>query len=412
MPTIDTSGAPATAPTSLHRRTIVLCVLVALLEGFDLQSAGVAAPKLAPALGLSPYVLSWFFSASTLGMFVGAFLGGWLSDKVGRKLVLVLSVAVFGLCSVLTGAATTPSLLIAARALTGIGLGGALPNLIALVSENSPPDRKGRAVALMYCGTPLGGAIATVASLYTTHWQAIFHLGGVLPLVLTPVLLAFLPTSKAQAAIQALPDARAASGKTGLLAGHRAARTLLLWGSFFATLLVLYLLLNWTPSLLKARGFGRAEIGLFQIVFNVAGGVACILAAPLLDRARWVGLTMIVYAIIAAFLGLLAFTTANLWVLIPVAAGLGAGVLVAQAILYALAPRLYEVSERGAGVGAAVSVGRLGSAVGPVLAGIVLTLGLSPSNLLLTVIPIAVVGGLAAAVLALRQARQPASIAI
>jgi AAHS family 3-hydroxyphenylpropionic acid transporter len=85
------------------RLTIGLCLLVALLEGFDLQAAGVAAPKLAPAMGLSPGVLSWFFSASTLGMFIGAFAGGWLSDRKGRKFVLVLSVALFGLCSILTG---------------------------------------------------------------------------------------------------------------------------------------------------------------------------------------------------------------------------------------------------------------------------------------------------------------------
>lgn len=384
------------------RRTIFLCLLVALLEGFDLQAAGVAAPKLAPALGLTPGVLSWFFSASTLGMFIGAYAGGWLSDRRGRKFVLVLSVALFGLCSVLTGAAHAVEPLIAARFLTGIGLGGALPNLIALVAENSPPERKGRAVALMYCGTPLGGAVATLASLFTDGWQAIFHIGGIMPLLLVPALMLLLPSSRAQAVARV-----AGAPHRPLLGEGRTMRTLLLWASFFATLLVLYLLLNWTPSLLKARGFGRTEIGVFQIVFNVAGGLGCILAAPLLDRRSGLAVSVAAYAAIVLFLALLALTSANLWSLVPIAVGLGAGVLVAQAILYALAPKLYDVADRGAGVGAAVSIGRLGSAVGPLLAGAMLSLGLSPSGLLLAVLPIAVLGGLGAVLLAVGQARGP-----
>jgi AAHS family 3-hydroxyphenylpropionic acid transporter len=386
------------------RLTIGLCLLVALLEGFDLQAAGVAAPKLAPAMGLSPGVLSWFFSASTLGMFIGAFAGGWLSDRKGRKFVLVVSVALFGLCSILTGAATTPDLLIAARFLTGIGLGGALPNLIALVAENSPPERKSRAVALMYCGTPLGGAVATVASLYTDAWQAIFHLGGIMPLVVVPLLVLLLPKSRAQAAVAGGAPRTAAHPMFG---EGRAARTILLWGAFFATLLVLYLLLNWTPSLLKARGFGRTEIGIFQIVFNVAGGLSCVLIAPILDRRGGALFTTVVYLIMGVFLALLATASSNLWTLVPIAIGLGFGVLVAQAILYSMAPKLYRVTERGAGVGAAVSIGRLGSAAGPLLAGEMLAFGLSPSGLLLAIVPIVVVGGVAALFLALRQARAP-----
>jgi AAHS family 3-hydroxyphenylpropionic acid transporter len=392
--------------TSDHRAsrlTIGLCLLVALLEGFDLQAAGVAAPKLAPAMGLSPGVLSWFFSASTLGMFIGAFAGGWLSDRKGRKFVLVLSVALFGLCSILTGAAATPDLLIAARFLTGVGLGGALPNLIALVAENSPPDRKGRAVALMYCGTPLGGAVATLVSLYTDAWQAIFHLGGILPLVVVPLLALLLPKSRAQVMTA---DVAPQGGSAQALFGEgRAARTLLLWGAFFATLLVLYLLLNWTPSLLKARGFGRTEIGVFQIVFNVAGGLSCVLIAPLLDRRGGALFTIAVYLVMGVFLALLAVASNDLWTLVPIAIGLGFGVLVAQAILYALAPKLYGVAHRGAGVGAAVSIGRLGSAVGPLLAGAMLTLGLTPSGLLLAILPIVAAGGLTAVILTRRQDR-------
>lgn len=386
--------------SALSRRTIWLCALVAVLEGFDLQAAGVAAPKLVPAMGLEPSILGWFFSASTIGMFVGAYLGGWLSDRMGRKTVLLLSVALFGLCSILTGLAQDETQLIAARLITGIGLGGALPNLIALVSENSAPERRGRAVAFMYCGTPIGGAIASVAALYTDDWETIFHLGGVLPLLFAPILLWLLPSSKAQT-VTAEIQGRVGFA-TALFGGGRAAATLLLWAAFFATLLVLYLLLNWTPSLLTTQGFDRGAITLFQMVFNLAGGVACLIAASWLDgrRALWVGAAA--FAAIVAFLGLMAVMPAQIGLVALIAAGLGFGVLVAQALLYGLSSKLYAVSYRGAGAGAAVSVGRLGSAVGPLLAGAVLTAGLSPSQLLLAIIPFAAVGAICALTLAAR----------
>jgi AAHS family 3-hydroxyphenylpropionic acid transporter len=386
--------------SALSRRTIWLCAMVAVLEGFDLQAAGVAAPKLVPAMGLDPSVLGWFFSASTIGMFFGAYAGGWLSDRMGRKTVLLISIVLFGLCSILTGLAQDETQLIAARLLTGIGLGGALPNLIALVSENSAPDRKGRAVAMMYCGTPIGGAIASVAALYSKDWEFIFHLGGVLPLLFVPILVWLLPSSRGQAVGAAAPARLGVA--TALFGGGRAARTTLLWSAFFTTLLVLYLLLNWTPSLLTTKGFDRGAITLFQMVFNLAGGVACLIAAAWLDgrKALWIGAAA--FGAIILFLGLMTVMPAQVGLVVFIAAGLGFGVLVAQALLYGLASKLYDVAYRGAGAGASVSVGRLGSAVGPLLAGVVLTAGLSPDQLLLSIIPVAVVGAICALVLQAR----------
>ncbi len=394
MPPSPLSGS------ALSRRTIWLCALVAVLEGFDLQAAGVAAPKLVPAMGLEPSILGWFFSASTIGMFVGAYLGGWLSDRMGRKTVLVLSVVLFGLCSILTGLAQDQTQLIAARLITGIGLGGALPNLISLVSENSAPDRKGRAVAFMYCGTPIGGAIASLAALYTNDWETIFHLGGILPLLFVPVLVWLLPSSKAQAASADTP-ARVGVG-TALFGEGRASQTLLLWSAFFATLLVLYLLLNWTPSLLATQGFDRGVITLFQMVFNLAGAVSCLIAASWLDGRRAFGLGAAAFAAIIVFLGLMAIMPAQIGLVALIATGLGFGILIAQALLYGLSSKLYDVRHRGAGTGAAVSVGRLGSATGPLLAGALLAAGLTPNQLLLSIIPFAVIGGVCALILTAR----------
>src|SRR5262245_29448935 len=136
------SRAPASAMTGW------LCILVAVLEGFELQTAGIAAPNIKLQMGLSATQLGWFFSSSTIGLLIGAIVGGRLADRLGRAPILIWSVGIFGLASILTGLAHGPIELIAARGLTGMGLGGALPNLLALTSENAAPGREKRAVAL------------------------------------------------------------------------------------------------------------------------------------------------------------------------------------------------------------------------------------------------------------------------
>src|SRR5580693_1440614 len=116
------------------RRTILFCVLAALCEGIDLQAAGVAAGGLVAQYHPTPDQLANFFSASTFGLFIGAIVGGWLADRIGRKWVLVVSIALFGVFSLLTPLAWDIRSLAYVRLLTGLGLGGAFPNIIALVA--------------------------------------------------------------------------------------------------------------------------------------------------------------------------------------------------------------------------------------------------------------------------------------
>jgi len=186
-------------PTSHARTTVMFCVLAALCEGIDLQGAGVAAPGIRAEFLAGPAQLGSFLSASTFGLFVGALIGGRYADRIGRKSVLVVSIAIFGLCSLLTPLAHDMSSLSIARLLTGLGLGGALPNLIALTSESSPSDRRSANVALVYSGAPFGGAIASAVSLVmgASHWRWIFLVGGIAPLLLTPFMARALPESAA-----------------------------------------------------------------------------------------------------------------------------------------------------------------------------------------------------------------------
>lgn len=374
---------------------VALCCLLALFEGFDLQAAGVAAPRLAPDLGLTPDDMGWFFSVSTFGLMVGAAMGGRLSDRFGRKVTLLVSVAAFGLLSIATGLATDLKGLLLARFLTGVGLGGALPNLIAIVAESVTPKLRGRAVGVLYAGLPCGGALASLVSLAgadPADWRMIFHVGGVGPLLALLLAVPLLPNSPKA-------SASAASHKSGFVeaavGGGRGLSTLLLWTTFFLALLIMYLLLSWLPSLLIARGLSRPDAGLVQIAFNLAGAAGSVATGWLMDHPRRRTLTILgVFGASAVSVAAAAGAPASLQVYLAVGAALGATVSGAQSAVYGLAPGLYPARLRGTGVGAAVVMGRLGSAAGPLLAGALIGAGRSSNQVLLALLPVIVAGGL------------------
>ena len=177
--------------------TIGLCFLVALMEGLDLQAAGIAAGGIAQAFALDKMQMGWIFSAGILGLLPGALVGGMLADRYGRKRILISSVALFGLFSLATAIAWDFPSLVFARLMTGVGLGAALPNLIALTSEAAGPRFRGTAVSLMYCGVPIGAALAATLGFAGANlaWQTVFWVGGVVPLILVPLLMRWLPES-------------------------------------------------------------------------------------------------------------------------------------------------------------------------------------------------------------------------
>src|SRR5271168_126428 len=149
---------PSSAPAD-RTMTILFCLLAALCEGIDLQAAGVAAAGIGAEFKPSPDQFGTFFSASTFGLFLGALIGGRLADSIGRKKVLVASIALFGLFSLLTSFAWSIESLVITRALTGLGLGGALPMMLALVAETGPHTQQAGRVAMVYAMTPIGGAV-------------------------------------------------------------------------------------------------------------------------------------------------------------------------------------------------------------------------------------------------------------
>lgn len=385
------TSAPPVSETS-SPRTILLCFIVAMLEGFDIQAAGVAAPKMADMLSISPGLLGAFFSSSTVGMLLGAFVCGRLSDRLGRKPILLVAVLLFGACSLLTAFAASAPALIAARFATGLGLGGALPVIVSLVSENNPA-RQTRAVALMYAGTPLGGAIAGIGSALFESWQAIFIVGGILPIAVLPLLALFLPESRPPA-VPGQPGRQNISLYHALFADGRALATLNIWGAFFFAMLVLYLMLNWTPTLLAEKQFSSQLIGIFQALVNVAGALVVMFASSFIDDRRIRPMVIVAYGGAAIMLVAVAGLPAQIALVAIVATLFGGALLSAQSLLYATAPRIYPQAARGTGVGAAIGMGRTGSVLGPLAAAAILSLGASAAQVMLAIAPLMIIAGI------------------
>ena len=389
----------AVSTKELHTvRVLILCALVILLEGFDLQAAGVSAPRLAPYFHLLPGQLGLFLGASAVGVFLAAALGGIIADRFGRKPVLVTGVALFGLASLATMFATGLGTLMAARFMTGLGLGAAMPVVIALASDHSPVEMKKRAVGFIYCAIPIGGLLSGVVmsiKSFGTDWRPVYMIGGIAPVIVVPVLALFVP--------KAVPLARAADGAagmpkvkalSGLFGPNQAAKTVFLWVATFSTLLVMYLLLGWMPSLLGAMGFSKQQAQYSQMLFNIGGAMGAAAAGYLLDRKFLFSTPAVAYVALAIFLALLGFGSLHVGSALVVAFGIGAAVMIGQAVLYAFAPLCYESSIRNTGVGATVAAGRLGTIAGPLLAGSLLGGGRSAAQVLIVLVPITLVGGL------------------
>ncbi|NTX27192.1 3-(3-hydroxy-phenyl)propionate transporter MhpT [Burkholderia pyrrocinia] len=393
---MDTSVAERPAVAT----TLGLCFAIALLEGLDLQSVGVAAPRMAHEFGLTVSQMGLAFSAGTFGLLPGALLGGWLADRIGRKHVLIASVCLFGLLSIATAQVSSFAMLVVVRALTGLGLGGAMPNLIALSSEAADARSRSSAVAVMYCGIPFGGVIASLIGVLLagdTEWRHIFYVGGIGPLLLAPLLLALLPESRAFLDVSASGAARPSVAHT-LFGGARTGTTLALWLSYFCTLIVLYFLLNWLPSLMAAKGLARSQAGIVQIFFNIGSGLGVLGIGMSMDRLRPSRVVGGMYAGIVLSLAALAIAPGLVWLS---AAAFAAGMFVVggQSVLYALAAMYYPTAMRGTGVGSAVAVGRLGSVVGPLAAAELLAMGRSASVVIGASIPVTLVAAVAALVL-------------
>ena len=346
--------------------TVALCLLCAVLEGFDIQAMGVAAPRLVPEFGLSPNQMGLVFSISNFGLVIGAALGGWLADRVGRKPVFIGAVATFGVFTLGVALASNFTMLFVLRFLAGLGFGGAMPNMMAMATELSAPGKRAQTAAAMFCGMPIGGGFAALLTQFLPpdmDWRALFVVGGVLPTLLVPALWLFM--------VETLPPGQHKIAKRQstwhvLFGDGRAKPSLLLWSAFLPTVLILYLILNWLPTLVVAKGFARSMAPQSAVAFNFVAVVGAMLFA------RWVDKRGTRTALVVAYVGLIATLMAlgaatNQAMILLLSGVLGFFLLGANYALYGIAGSYYPLEMRGTGSGASVAMSRVGSIIGPAL---------------------------------------------
>ncbi len=372
--------------------TVAICFLIAVIEGLDIQAAGIAAAGIREHFGLDSSQLGVFFSAGILGLLPGALVGGRFADRIGRKKVLIWSTAVFAAFTLCTVWVNSFNTLLAVRFLAGAGLGGAMPILITLASEAVSPKNRGRAVGLMYCGMPVGAAILSLiaATEFGANWKNVFYLGGLLPIFVIPLMMLFLPESKEYLKVQNKTAAELAAAPQGsfkdLFNSNNLLRTLCIWVSYFFTLMVVYIMLSWLPSLFMELGFTRKDGSTAQFYFMVTATIGTVILGMLTDRWKKAYVIVLMYGGILA--GLLALNGASSLSQMYMAAALaGAFVIGCQGVLYAFGSIVYPTEVRGTGVGVASAVGRIGAMLGPVIAGQLLTAGFGAAGVITAAIP-------------------------
>lgn len=379
--------------------TVAICFLIAVIEGLDIQAAGIAAAGIREHFGLDSSQLGVFFSAGILGLLPGALVGGRFADRIGRKKVLIWSTAIFAVFTLCTVWVNSFNSLLAVRFLAGAGLGGAMPILITLASEAVSPQNRGRAVGLMYCGMPVGAAILSLvaATEFGANWKNVFYLGGLLPIFAIPLMMLFLPESKEYLKAQNKTAAELAVAPQGsfkdLFNSDNLLRTLCIWVSYFFTLMVVYIMLSWLPSLFMELGFTRKDGSTAQFYFMVTATLGTIILGMLTDRWKKAYVILLMYGGILA--GLLALNGASSLNQMYMAAALaGAFVIGCQGVLYAFGSIVYPTEVRGTGVGVASAVGRIGAMLGPVIAGQLLTAGFGAAGVITAAIPCIIISTL------------------
>lgn len=406
---------------------IGLCGAILFLDGFDAQAIGYVAPALLEAHIVTPMQLGPVFSASLIGLMVGAVLLAPLADRLGRRPVLIASTIAFGAFSLATAWATGLNELLCLRFLTGIGLGGCMPNAVALISEYSPARQRGFLVSAMFGGFTLGslvGGVVAAQTVPTYGWQWVFVIGGVLPLLLVPILFFFMPESirylvsrgkgaervsriihqmhpelgvDADTRFVVEEETAAKSSVWQLLTRERVKRTTLLWIIFFMSLLDIYLLVNWLPTIIKASGESMRTAIFIGTALQLGGFVGAFPLGYLLDRkgARLtIGLSYLLGAFAVVLVGIFSSTSIVLTAFAVFVAGFA--IIGGQGVANAAASMAYPTEIRSTGVGWALGVGRIGSIVGPLLGGMLQSMAVAPRVIFfLCAIP-AVIAALAA----------------
>ncbi|QBP74716.1 MFS transporter [Herbaspirillum huttiense] len=384
---------------------LILCFLIVATDGMDVAIMGFLAPAITKEWGISRAAFGVVMSAAPIGLAVGALLVGPLSDRYGRKKLLMTAVAWFGACSLACAFAQDVVTLSALRFLTGLGLGAAMPNATTLLSEYVPERSRSTLLAIMFTGFNLGSGLVgflAAALLPDYGWRTVLMVGGAIPLLCLPFYLWLVPESARFMVVRHYPAERIARTLARVCGGHFAAgqtfsvseppvkggqpakvllsetyrkTTLSLWGTYFMGLLVIYLLSGWLPTLIKDAGLPIEKAASITALFQLGGTVGALVVGFLMDR--WSPSRAIACAYIAGAVFILLLASGSVQSGMFAAYVLLAGFCMsgAQTGLNAFAPSCYPTVVRATGVSWMLGVGRFGSILGSFAGGVLLSMG-------------------------------------
>ncbi|WP_174492561.1 MFS transporter [Acinetobacter sp. Marseille-Q1623] len=390
--------------TPFHWNVLIWCLLIIIFDGYDLVIYGVALPLLMQEWGLSAVQAGMLASTALFGMMFGAMCFGTLSDKLGRKKTIMICVAIFSGFTFLGAFASNPIEFGILRFLAGLGIGGVMPNVVALMTEYAPKKIRSTLVAVMFSGYAIGGMTSALlgAWLVTDYgWKIMFYI-AIIPFVALPLIWKFLPesimfltnkgkTEQVHQTVQKIAPEKTISVDTvfvlnettvgdeaplrALFQQGRTFSTLMFWIAFFMCLLMVYALGSWLPKLMIQAGYSLGASMIFLFALNIGGMVGAIGGGVLSDRFHLKPVLTIMFAVGAIALILLGFKSPQgvLYTLIAIA---GAATIGSQILLYTFVAQFYPAAVRSTGMGWASGIGRIGAIVGPVLTGALLTLQL------------------------------------
>ncbi len=414
-----------------------MCALIVFVDGFDAQAMGFVAPALSAALQIPRGVLGSVISSGLVGMMVGALVSGPLADRVGRKPVLVISVLVFGIGSLLTATAESVNTLMAFRVLTGLGMGGAMPNAIALTSEYMPRRRRAGAVTMMICGFSLGaavGGLVAAAIIPRYGWESVFVVGGVVPIAIAAAAFVLLPDSIRFLVVKGGEDARVRQYLARLAPGAaipaqlspgvdehqsggflvkqlftegRTVPTVLIWTVYFMNLLNLFFLNSWLPTIISDAGIPVGTAIRLTSLFQIGGIGGALVLGRVLDRHFSFAVLAVCYVWAAVCIYLIGAAGASVPLLALTITCAGVGIIGGQNASHALSSEFYPTRMRSTGVGWALGIGRIGSIVGPVVGGQLLAQGTGMRQVFWAATIPAVIAAMAAAGVAAARRDKP-----
>ncbi|MCD0186937.1 MULTISPECIES: MFS transporter [Acinetobacter] len=380
-----------------HFNVVAWCLLIILFDGYDLAINGVVLPLLMDEWGLSAVQAGMLASTALAGMMFGAMIFGSLADKIGRKKVIMICIVLFSGLTFAGGFASNPTEFAILRFLAGLGIGGVMPNLVALTSEYAPKTMRSTLVTTMFSGYAVGGVMAALLGSWFTPsfgWEIMFFIAGI-PLFLLPVIWKFLPESltfivkenkqdQARPIVARLaPDLKITQDTTfelyqvgvpeaanvvSLFKRGRAVNTLLFWLAFFTCLLTMYALSSWLPKLMMAAGYSMDNSLMFMMVMNVGAVVGIVGGGILADRFHLKPVLMFLGIMGALVMSLMGFQSNQflLYILVFLA---GAASIGSQMLLYSYVAQYYPLAVRSTGIGWSSAIGRMGAIVGPILIG-------------------------------------------